>query len=144
MKTKIIEATNGPLNWGKFMVCQFDQEEWDRRPQAPGCESLRPLLREIGWDNNFIWVLDLQTGEGALFRRGGSATVDLNKHQIWVCPLYEPFLTWLYKNFKDLDSLPEHVDMPDAEFALSGYRRPGQTTSETPPESAQSDQGGKQ
>lgn len=123
METKIIEATNGPMNWGKFCVCRF-REEW----QAPCAINPSPqgLLRQIGWDNGMIWVLDLQTREGAAFRPGGLARADLNKHQIWVCPLFEPFLEWLYEqDLRDLDKLPAHIDLPDAPFHLRGYRRPG-------------------
>jgi hypothetical protein len=84
MITKIIEATNGPLNWGKFMLGRFDEAEWSRKPKAPGCEGERPLLIGRGWCPQHILVLDLQTGEGAVFLPGGMAAVDLHKHQIWV------------------------------------------------------------
>ena len=71
-------------------------------------------------------MLDLQTCEGAAFSPGGLVSADLNKHRVWVCPLYEPFLNWLYKqDTTDLSALPAHVDLPDAEFQMSGYRRPG-------------------
>lgn len=51
---------------------------------------------------------------------------DLDKHRVWVCPLYEPFLNWLYaQDLADLDKLPDLVDIPDAEFQMHGYRRPG-------------------
>lgn len=123
MLTHIIEATNG-INWGKFIVARFDAEEWRKRSPISG--SAMPLLRETGWDPDFVWVLDLQTGEGALFRPGGLAGADLNRHKIWVCPLYEPFLCWLYQqDLSDLSALPETVQLPEAEPALYGYRRPG-------------------
>lgn len=49
---------------------------------------------------------------------------DLNeKHKIWVCPLYEPFLEWLYRqDVRDLGKLPDHVTL-EAPAALWGYRR---------------------
>jgi hypothetical protein len=28
MQVKFIEATNGPQNWGKFMLGRFDSDEW--------------------------------------------------------------------------------------------------------------------
>ena len=75
-------------------------------------------------------MLDLQTGEGAIFRPGGNAHADLQKHRIWCCPLFEPFLEWLYKhNLENIDELPKHVDLA-AEFELFGYRRPGPDTPE--------------
>lgn len=73
-----------------------------------------------------MWVLDLQTGEGAFFRPGGYAAADLEKHRVWVCPLFEPFLEWLYRqDLTDLGQLPRLVELPDAEFAMRGYRRAG-------------------
>ena len=124
MTPKIIEATNHPngINWGKFLVARFDQNEWTKRSDI----SKTPLLRSLGWSEEHLWVLDLQTGEGALFWPGGSAHHDLNKHQIWVCPLFEPFLTWLYQqDLTDLNKLPDIVVLRDAPSALAGYRRPG-------------------
>lgn len=134
MITKFIEATNGPRNWGKFMLARFSAEEWARRSQIlpmPPAEVIMgaPLLPQVGWSRDHLLVLDLQTGEGAIFRPGGCASADLAKHRIWVCPLFEPFLTWLWtQKTADLDSLPDHVDLPDAEFQMSGYRRPGVAT----------------
>ena len=63
---------------------------------------------------------------GAVFAPGGSPSHDLQKHRIWVCPMYEPFLNWLYKqDLTDLDKLPAMVNLKDAEFVLYGHRRPG-------------------
>lgn len=124
MKTKIIEATNGPRNWGKFMLGRPDTE-WERRSMV-GPHSPQPLMRQRGWTSRHLWVLDLETGEGAFFLPGGSARADLNKHRIWVCPLFEPFLEWLYaQDLTDLSVLPDSVDLPGAPFSMTGYRRPG-------------------
>jgi len=47
----------------------------------------------------------------------------------------EPFLTWLYERYNVAveagdrwwwETLPDHVDLPDAPFAMHGYRRGGQ------------------
>jgi hypothetical protein len=125
MITKIVEVTNGELNWGKFMVGVFDASD-HQHPSVVSPEQ--PLLRQIGHSPNGyeVWVLDLQTCEGALFRIGGLAKADLDKHKVWVCPMFEPFLEWLYRNWQGLDALPAHVDLPDAPFAMSGYRRAGE------------------
>lgn len=131
MKTKFIEATNQVAdtkygNWGKFAVCQFDSEEWARKINAPDTPKMS-LLNRVGWGEEHLLVLDLQTGEGAIFRIGGDADYDLNsKHKIWVCPLFQPFLNWLYlQDVSDLDKLPQYVNLADAEFSFGGYRREG-------------------
>jgi hypothetical protein len=83
-------------------------------------------VRGRGWGDEHIWVLDLQTGEGATFRHGGMASADLNKHRIWVCPMFEPFLAWLYQqDLHELDALPAVINLPDAPAAFHGYRRAG-------------------
>jgi hypothetical protein len=121
MQTKFIEVTNGQRNWGKFILIKFDSE-WAEKSAFTG----RSLLGEVGWAPDNIIVFDLQTGEGARFRPGGCVKADLDKHKIWVCPMYEPFLNWLYRqDLTDLSKLPSELDIPDAEFAMAGYRRPG-------------------
>lgn len=139
MQTKIVEATNG-FNWGKFMVGRFDEQEWRYRSLVS--DSGMPLLREIGWGPGHLWVLDLQTGEGAYFRISpyGIAHSDLNKHKVWVCPMFEPFLQWLYgQDVADLAQLPAVVDLAGAESAIWGYRRPGEETQPFDPASLPED-----
>lgn len=124
MIQKIIEVV-GSINWGKFLLMKFT-EEWQMESKvSPGS----PLLQQLGWSRNNIWVLDLQTGEGAFFRPGGLASADLNdKHQIWCCPMYEPFLNWLYKqDLADITKLPDVVrfskEQEGDHAALWGRRR---------------------
>lgn len=148
MKTKIIEATNGDArNWGKFIVMRPDVE-WERASvvcpsrawtalsaiyETPEGAEI-PLLSQRGWDHQHIIVFDLETCEGAAFRPGGKPSADLEKHRIHVCPLFEPFLEWLYtQDLRDLDALPDSVALPDAEFMFAGYRRPGTEPAEAPP-----------
>ena len=132
METKFIEATQGQ-NWGKFCLGRFTKEEWDRTACPPhgqwnGSETKTSLLRQRGWSTDHILVLDIETGEGAFFRPGGFAVADLNKHKIWVCPMFEPFLGWLYQqDLSDLNKLPGLVEIPDVPFEMRGYRRPGTT-----------------
>lgn len=136
MKTKVVEVTNG-FNYGKFMVARFDEEwflesklEIDPEIALPGP---RPLLSQLGWHSDHTWVLDLQTGEGALFWPVGSAHHDLMKHAVWVCPMFEPFLIWLYEqNLDDIHALPDLVEFTEeqAPSALYGYRRGGPNTPE--------------
>jgi hypothetical protein len=120
VKTIFVEATNGEMNWGKFMLARFDESEWGRRSAIDGST----LLHARGWSPRHVLVVDLQTGEGAIFFPGGLARTDLQKHRIWVCPLFEPFLEWLY-TLEDPMSAPALVDLPDAPFQFYGHRRPG-------------------
>lgn len=132
MKSKFVEASHsleGAGNWGKFMIARFTEEEWARRSAMPDAHGQR-LLSGRGWALAHVMVFDLQTGEGAMFRPGGLASSDLNKHKIWVCPLFEPFLAWFYQWCRAnpgtwWDDLPQIVALPDAEFSLFGFRRPG-------------------
>ena len=64
-------------------------------------------------------MLDLQTGEGALVRPYGHAKCDFDKHQVWVCPLFEPFLKWLYEqNLAEIDRLPAAVKIDNPASAM--------------------------
>lgn len=125
MDTRFIEVTNGSNNWGKFSICCWDSEEWQRESNV----STHSLLRQRGWTPKHIWVLDLETGEGACFLPGGSSTVDLDeKHRIWTCPLFPYFLEWLYAEVsagKRIKDLPSVVDLPHAPFSLSRRRGAG-------------------
>jgi hypothetical protein len=121
MDTKIIE-TEGAGNWGKFMVARFT---WERGyvSALPAAEGAQPLAR---WAPNILLVLDLATGEGALFQPGGLPAADLDKHQVWVCPMFGGFLEWLYRqDLTDLAALPPLVHLPDNQFSFAGYRRHG-------------------
>lgn len=131
MKTRIIEGTN-QTNYGKFMLGWFDAEEWAHTSHlsdvsdeyVPNMERIS-VIAARGWTQRHLWVMDLQTGEGAMFFPGGSAHADLEKHAIWVCPMFEPFLVWLYQqDLSDPSKLPHAVRL-EGESALYGYRRPG-------------------
>jgi hypothetical protein len=130
VETRIIEATND-VNHGKFMLCRFVAKEWGEPGALHTISDLgnakpeRSVLAARGWSTRHIFVMDLQTGEGAMFLPGGYAKADLDKHKIWVCPMFEPFLTWLYtQDLTDLQALPRAVQV-EGESALAGYRRPG-------------------
>jgi len=132
MIVHLIEAANVG-NWGKFALLRWSPEELRIPSTLPGYESYPVITpgRKFGHDETM--VIDLQTGEGAAFILGGGeceARYQLNqKHQIWVCPLYEPFLVWLHeqpgleRGAGDITALPRFVELPEAEFSFSGYRR---------------------
>ena len=130
MKQKIIEATSKAGNYGKFMVMAFDEEDWKLKSKVDG----NPFLASRGWGRVHFAVLDLQTGEGAVFQHGGLARADLQKHQIWVCPLFEHFLAWLYtqeiERVTRTLELPDVVDLGDVQFEMYGHRRPGPSEAE--------------
>lgn len=127
MRTFVFEGVQDvgiPLNWGKFLVGVPDIE-WTVRSEVDP-NNPYPLLDQIGWQPLEIWVCDLQTREGAFFNPCGNARADLERHRIWVCPLFEMFLTWLYaQNIETLHLLPRIVELPDAQFSINGYRRLG-------------------
>jgi hypothetical protein len=123
VKTYIFEATNGP-NWGKFLV-GIPTAEWLRYSVLSPLN--RPVLAQRGWSRSHILVLDLETGEGAMFphSRKGQAWSDLNKHRIAVCVLFEDFLRWLYQqDLRQLGRLSkEAIVLPVA--GRPPGRRPG-------------------
>jgi hypothetical protein len=123
MKTKFIEAHDADeFNWGKFAICRFDEEEWARRSAVLDVAQ----LRDRGWSPNDILFIDLQTGEGTILNPHGYAPADLANHAIWVCPMAQPFLEWLYRqDLSNLDKLPEKINLGKVPTALRGYRRPG-------------------
>jgi hypothetical protein len=129
MITYFFEATNG-FNHGKFAVGVFTDEEWERPSLHPARHGGR-LLPSLGWGrgprDEHVWVLDLQTAEGMYVRLGGCAEYDLNgAHQIHVCPLFLPFLRWLYdQDTSDLAKLSSELvtlTYEQAPASLSGHR----------------------
>lgn len=130
MKTKLVEATNGQ-NYGKFLLGIFDAEDMSRKQEISG-EIPMTLLRAIGfWEpEKALLVHDLQTGEGAIFypAQGKDPKWELEKHQIWVCPMYEFFLSeYVYPNAEKVLRLdvPPVIELKTEYFAMAGYRRSG-------------------
>ncbi len=120
MKTKIIEAFSDAGNWGKFLVGRLEDEIG---PPSAARHQAR-LLASRGWSAKDLIVFDLETGEGAVFSPGGLAAADLEKHRIQVCPLFLPFLEWLYRqDLHDLGSLPERVTLKVPHLELASRRR---------------------
>ncbi len=136
METKFIEAGHGPAggNWGKFLIGRYTDDELSEPASYPGCQGSGRLVSLRGAADNHFWLMDLATGEGARFDADLVEKWDLNKaideHQIWVCILYEPLLTWLFTHIRNngmswWSLLPRHVDLPDAPFGIYGHRREG-------------------
>lgn len=102
VSTKIIEAATS-INWGRFLLQRFEEKEWSY-------ESC--FFRTSLWTGTpppppptALWVLDLITGEGALFDLAKPLEEQLAQHQVWVCVLFEPFLAWLEARFRQASSL---------------------------------------
>lgn len=124
MKLHFVEVTDGGF-WGKFAVGKPSDEEWRTRSELDG----GLLFPNRGWSRDHVWVLDLQTGEGACFLPGGVAKADLDRHRIQVCHMFEPFLAWLYtQDLRCLDSLPALVHLTGA---TGNTRRPGLDSEES-------------
>lgn len=84
MQTRIIEVTSPAGNYGKFLLGRMDSE-WSRKSLIERPIPGQVLLRSLGWEPEHLWVMDLQTGEGALFRPPGLATADLaSRNAIYV------------------------------------------------------------
>ncbi len=124
MECYFFETVN-EFNWGKFMVGRFTGADFAVRSLVDDVTH-QSLLRGRGWAVEHLFVFDIQTGEGAMFRPGGLPHADLEKHAIWVCPMFEPFLEWLYaQDTTHLDVLDRVIELPNAPRATRGYRRPG-------------------
>ncbi len=121
-------------NWGKFGVGRWTRQELAEKTQYPGCEGQR-IASLHGWGGDHVWLFDLQTGESARFYLNNPRPVDvrsqLRTHQIWVCPMFEPFMVWLWNHVTVAgldwwDTLPRTVELPaDTPFDVAGHRRPG-------------------
>lgn len=123
MRTKIVEATQG-LNFGKFLVGELDEKEI---AHPSSIDVGKSTIRACGFGDvgRWRWVMDLQTREGIFVQFGGVAVNDLNKHQVWVCPMFEPTLVKLYEyGSAPVESLPDLIELPaDVGGALYGHRR---------------------
>ena len=98
--THLIEASDNAA-YGKFLIARLD-DELHASSALPGYEG-SPLLRLGGlrrFNENSTLIVDLQTGNAAVFfiSNGGSWEADLNRTgPIHVCPMFRPFLKWLYE-----------------------------------------------
>jgi hypothetical protein len=134
LRTRIVEATSLRGDWGKFLVGSFDDDEWVRLSRVS--DSNMSLLAEIGYEHTSLLVVDLSTGEAAVFTpperlstytaaqwqfmTRARATSDLTQHRIEVSPLFAPFLAWLYAQVS-FDDLPDDVEF-DAPLVAPEYR----------------------
>jgi hypothetical protein len=129
VQTYLFESVADPFvryNWGAFLVAVPDEIEWGWRSHAiPGDIS---LPEQLAWGPSQAWVMDLRTGEGALFSLGGDYRAELESHRIFVTAQFEGFLEWLcLQDPAGLRHLPHVVKVADATFSIRNYRRLGPT-----------------
>lgn len=127
MQTYLFESVADPFtldNWGAFLVAVPDEIEWGWRSRALPAGA--PLPEMFGWNSRQAWVMDLRTGEGAIFTMGGDARADLDAHRIHVTAQFEAFLEWLYgQDLARLRHLPYMVKVADHSFSIRNHRRLG-------------------
>jgi len=116
VQTYLFESVADPFtldNWGAFLVAVPDEIEWGWRSRALPAGA--PLPEMFGWNSRQAWVMDLRTGEGAIFTMGGDARADLDAHRIHVTAQFEAFLEWLYgQDLARLRHLPYMVKVDGA------------------------------
>ena len=115
MITHFIEASDGVAH-GKFMLGRLGGHELGLRSALPGFEEQR-LLRVGGLrrlNDRSTLVVDLQTGNGAaFFISRGLWSADLQRTgPIHVCPMFRPFLKWLYEQKVPHPPITAICDLP--------------------------------
>jgi len=123
MNTVFIEATSEAATGqraGRFVVGRFTVRDLAQDSKASPDDLA--VLAQLAWDPRRIWVMDLDTRQGAAFQPGGVAADDVREHGIRVGPLFVPFLGWLYdQDLSDIRALPRLVRL----HAPVASRRPG-------------------
>jgi hypothetical protein len=129
VQTYLFESVADPFvlnNWGAFLVAVPDEIEWGWRSHAIPSDISLP--EQLAWGPSQAWVMDLRTGEGALFTLGGDYRAELESHRIFVTAQFEGFLEWLcLQDPAGLRHLPHVVKVADATFSIKNYRRLGPT-----------------
>lgn len=97
MITKLIETTD-MFNHGKFLVGQMEGFELTQYLAIK--DDGRQLSHVLHASPSKFWVLDCATCEGAFFDFSNDAYYQLERHQVWVCPMFPLFLEWAFEKFK--------------------------------------------
>lgn len=122
MKTKVIEVEEPvPGFWCKFMIGVFT-DEWGHRPvvDAPEYEATS-LLRQLGWSRDHYLILDLESGQGAIFHRGSHPEWDERTKGLSRNPMLVPLWKWLQT--QDLDRIQDFPDKVTLEGPMSRERQ---------------------
>jgi hypothetical protein len=96
-----------------------------RLDRVPGAD---PAPAPPRWNTSNILVLDLETKEGLVLPSNTYNPLGLldDKHDIWVCPMFRPFLVWLcLQEYTSVTELPDFVALPTDESEMFGHRANG-------------------
>lgn len=133
MITRFVEVTDGMM-YGKFMVCRLDASELattTAMPEAPEGQRLLTYSGRRRFNDHSTLVIDLQLGTGWAWPLSDGLIGmrhyarehfdrDLAPH---VCPMYLPFVLWLYEQGKwargagDIAEIPRYLDLRTAEVS---------------------------
>ena len=133
MITHFVEVTDG-FAYGKFLVCRMTGEElstWSAMPEAPEGQRLLTYGGRRRFNERTTLVIDLQLGTGLAWPLSDGLIGmrhytrehfdrDLAPH---VCPMYLPFVLWLYEQGKwargagDITEIPRYLDLRTAEVS---------------------------
>jgi hypothetical protein len=133
VKSKFLEVTN-KANWAKLQLLQWEPSDLARPSLVQKGKVLLNAVQVRRGDAadplTAVFVRDLQTQEGCEFYPSPEADckTQLDMHRVWVCPLFYPFVSWLFANYQgDVTSLPDLVELADSKKQeYQGYRRPGE------------------
>lgn len=132
MRRQFIEVSDD-MNWGKMELQQLEPSDMEVmslvKAGAPLLTAIETQRRSSADPLKQVRIWDLQTGEGAVFTpaRGEDPKAQLDQHRVWVCPLFLPFVRWLFRqDCTDITALPRLVEFPEGDVChLQGYRRGG-------------------
>lgn len=123
MITRFVEVTDGWM-YGKFLVCRMDAEELATPSEMPDARHGERLLVHGGrrrFNDHSTLVIDLQLGTAAAWPLQGLMEAYESEH-LWhlhVCPMYRPFVRWLYEQGRwamgagDITEIPRYLEVPN-------------------------------
>lgn len=126
MDAQFAEVTDG-IAYGKFMVARLDTAELNApsaMPEAPPGTRLLTYSGRRRMNDHTTLVIDLQRGTAAAWPLNGpvsNARHYLTEHlrglERLVCPMYIPFVGWLYEQDQwgmgegSINTIPRYIDM---------------------------------
>lgn len=129
MIARFVEVTD-LVAYGKFLVCRMTPVELatptampEARLLVPDAAPSPPLLTYGGrrrFNSHSTLVVDLQRGTAAAWPLQGVAEAYKAEHlqNLPVCPMYMPFIEWLYRDARwamgagDITDIPAYIELP--------------------------------